>query len=51
MTVYYKMRQILSQNTAAILLQNQIEIRVRYFITKCYSYCKMQRLLQIETVH
>ena len=52
MTVYYKMLQILLQNATAILLQNATVV-TNYddFITKCGSYYKMQRLLQIATVH
>ena len=48
MTVYYKMRQMLSQNATAILLQNATEIHYKMrqvsitkcdsFITKCDSY-------------
>ena len=61
MAFYYKMRQILLQNAAAILLQNATKVyyKVRQdfyyksdsFITKCDSYYKMRRLIQIATVH
>ena len=44
------MRQILLQN-AAVLLQNTTVVAIcNNFITKCDSYYKMQRLLQIVTV-
>ena len=35
MTAYYKMRQILSQNATAILLQNATEVyyKMRFFMT------------------
>ena len=48
------MRQILLQNAIAILLQNVTEVYYKMhhaFITKCDSYYKMRRLLQIATVH
>ena len=67
MTVYYKMRQIFLQNAAAILLQNASGFLLQNetvllqnatvisscdnFITKCGSYYKMRRILQIVTVH
>ena len=46
-------RQILLQNTRGILLQNATEVITKCdnFITKCDSYYKMQRLLQLATVH
>ena len=66
MTVYYKMRQIYLQNATAILLRNALGFLLQNvtvllqnatvftnyndFITKCNSYFKMQRLLQIATV-
>ena len=66
MTVYYKMRQIYLQNATAILLRNALGFLLQNvtvllqnatvftnyndFITKCNSYYKMQRLLQIATV-
>ena len=40
MTTYYKMRQILSQNVTAILLQNATEV-----------YYKIRLLLQIAAVY
>ena len=62
MTVYYKMWQVLLQNLLQnatvyykmlqdFLLQNATVI-TKYddFITKCDSYNKMRRLLQIATV-
>ena len=50
MTLYYKMRQIL-QNATAILLQNgTVIMNCDNFITKCDSYYKIQRLLQIAAV-
>ena len=67
MVNYYKMQQILLQNTAAILLQNASGFLVQNatvllqnatvvtnsdsFITKCDSYYKMRRFLHIATVH
>ena len=61
------MRQILLQDATAILLQNAsgfllqnatvllqnatVITKCDDFITKCNSYYKMQRLLQIATVH
>ena len=55
------MRWILLENATAILLQNATEdyykmcqvlyYKVQQFITKCDSYYKMRRLLQIATVH
>ena len=67
MTVYYKIRQMLLQNATAILfskcdrnllqnatvlLQNATVItKCDDFMTKRGSYYKMQRLLQIATVH
>ena len=45
---------MLLQNTAAILLKmrrNFITKCFWFFITKCDSYYKMRRLLQIVTVH
>ena len=48
MTVYYKMRQMLLQNTTATLLQNATEV---YYKMRQVFYYKMQRLLQIATVH
>ena len=48
------MRQMLLQNTAAILLKmrrNFITKCFWFFITKCDNYYKMRRLLQIVTVH
>ena len=53
------MRQILSQNASGFLLQNAIFLLQNVtvitncddFITKCGIYYKMQRLLQIATVH
>ena len=53
-TVYCKMRQVLLQNTTAILLQNATENYYKMcevFITKCEFYYKMRRLLKIATVH
>ena len=50
MTVYYKMRQILLQNTTAILLQNvRVITNCDNFITNCDRYYKMRCLLQIAT--
>ena len=50
MTVhYYKMRQILLQNTAAILLQNAAKVyyKMRQFYYKMRQFCyKIQQLLQ-----
>ena len=53
------MWQILLQNATAVLLQNTAEVYYKMrqvfitkyvgFITKCDSYYKMQRLLQIVT--
>ena len=50
---YHKMRdKSLLQNALGFLLQNAIVIKnCDNFITKCNSYYKMQRLLQIATVH
>ena len=56
---YHKMRQKLLQNTSGFLLQNATVLFQNAtvitnrddFITKCDNYCKMQRLLQIATVH
>ena len=53
------MRQILLQNASGFLLQNAkvllqnatVIINCDDFITNCDSYYKMQRLLQIATVH
>ena len=45
MAVYYKMRQILLQNARSILLQNTTGL-----YTKCDSYYKMRRLLQIACI-
>ena len=39
MTLYYKIRQVLLQNAAAILLQNATEV----YITKCDSYYKLRQ--------
>ena len=64
MKLYYKTRQAVLQNAAAILLQNTTEVyykmrHVFYFkkwqlnakiIKKCDSYYKMQRLFHNETV-
>ena len=63
MTVYYKMRQIcdsyfttkcdrrLLQNTSGFLLENTtVTTNCNNFITKCDSYYKIRRLLQIATV-
>ena len=45
--VYYKMRQVFLQN-ATVLLQNAVVItKCDSSITKCYSYYKMRRLLQM----
>ena len=41
---YYKMRQFFLQNATIITNYNN-------FITKCDSYYKVRRLLQIATVH
>ena len=54
MTLYYKMRQILLQNTTAILLQNATEVyckirQVFYYKIQQFYY-KMRELLQIATV-
>ena len=46
MIVYYKIRQILLQNTTAILLQNAQLLQIA-----SDSYYKMRHLLQIATVH
>ena len=46
MTVYYKMRQILSQNATAILLQNATEV---YYKMCQIFYYKLRQLLQIAT--
>ena len=45
MTLYYKMRQILLQNTTAIFLQNTTEVyyKTDSFITKYDSYYELQR--------
>ena len=54
MTLYHKMRKILLQNATAILLQNVTEVYYkmrRFFISKCDSYYKMRRLLQIPKEH
>ena len=54
MTLYHKMRKILLQNATAILLQNVTEVYYkmrRFFISKCDSYYKMRRSLQIPKVH
>ena len=53
MTVYYKMRQILLQNTTAILLQNATEVyykmrQVFYYKMRQFYY-KERQLLQIAT--
>ena len=53
MTVYYKMRQMLLQNAAAILLQNATDvyckIRQIFYYKMRQFYYKMQQLLQIVT--
>ena len=52
MTLYYRMRQIWSQNVTAILLQNATVItKCDDFITKCNSNYNIKRLLQIASVH
>ena len=54
MAVYHKMRQMLLQNTTAILLQNATEVyytmrQVFYYKMRQFYY-KMRRLLQIAPV-
>ena len=46
MTIYYKMQQILLQNTTALLLQNATEF---YYKMRQDFYYKMQQLLEIAT--
>ena len=46
MTLYYKMRQMLLQNTTAILLQNATKV---YYKMRQFYY-KMRQLLQIPTI-
>ena len=54
MTVYYKMQQILLQNTTANLLQNATEVyykkRQVFYYKMGQFYYKMQQLLQIVTI-
>ena len=54
MTVYYKMQQILLQNTTASLLQNATEVyykkRQVFYYKMGQFYYKMQQLLQIVTI-
>ena len=55
MTVYYKMRQILLQNTTTILLQNATEVYYKMrqkFITKFvrFFFYKMRQLVQNATI-
>ena len=54
MALYYKMRQILLQNTTAILLQNATKVYYKMRHVFSYKmrqfYYKMGRLLQITTV-
>ena len=50
--VYYKMRQAFYYKMQQFIIQNATVItNCNNFITKCDSYCKMRRLLQIATVH
>ena len=47
MTVYYKMRQMLLQDTTATLLQNAKEV---YYKMRQVFYYKMRQLLQNATI-
>ena len=52
MTVYYKMRQMLLQKATDVITKSNSYFMTKLdnFITKCDSYYKMGRLLQIATV-
>ena len=54
MTVYYKMRHILLQNSTAVLLQNATEVyykmRQAFYYKMRQLYYKMQQLSQIATI-
>ena len=50
MTVYYKMRQLFYYKMRQFYYKTQVISNCNDFITKCDSYYKMRRLLQIVTV-
>ena len=54
MTLYYRMRQIWSQNVIAILLQNVTKVynkmRQTFYYKMTHFYYKMQQLLQNATI-
>ena len=49
--VYYKMRQVLLNNTTVLLHNATVISKCNDFNTKCDTYYNVQRLLQNTSIH